>query len=120
MALLKAMWPSAVDLEMPRLSFPRHLTQISFPSLFSTALSHLLTDSQAMALLKAMSPSAVDLELRAIEIVDDSPSPADLNRVALFMSFLEGKLRGSCDFELLQAVTHRFLAVRAWLPGNEN
>ncbi|CAI5463615.1 unnamed protein product [Closterium sp. Yama58-4] len=67
--------------------------------------------SQAMALLKAMSPSAVDLELRAIEIVDDSPSPADLHRVALFMSFLEGKLRGSCDFELLQAVTHRFLAI---------
>ncbi|CAI5974767.1 unnamed protein product [Closterium sp. NIES-64] len=67
--------------------------------------------SQATALLKVMSPSAVDLELRAIEIVDDSPSPADLHRVALFMSFLEGKLRGSCDFELLQAVTHRFLAI---------
>ncbi|CAI5984514.1 unnamed protein product [Closterium sp. NIES-65] len=70
-----------------------------------------VADSQATALLKVMSPSAVDLELRAIEIVDDSPSPADLHRVALFMSFLEGKLRGSCDFELLQAVTHRFLAI---------
>ncbi|CAI5971905.1 unnamed protein product [Closterium sp. NIES-64] len=61
--------------------------------------------------LRSCRRQAVDLELRAIEIVDDSPSPADLHRVALFMSFLEGKLRGSCDFELLQAVTHRFLAI---------
>ncbi|CAI5514351.1 unnamed protein product [Closterium sp. Naga37s-1] len=77
--------------------------------------------SQAMALLKAMSPSAVDLELRAIEIVDDSPSPADLHRVALLMSFLEGKLRGSCDFELLQAIhgsaISSFPQLRAKLPA---
>ncbi|CAI5466272.1 unnamed protein product [Closterium sp. Yama58-4] len=124
MALLKAMSPSSIDLDVfliqsPCLPFENSQKRLRLSFLFSPILPSLsphlplsfLSDSQAMALLKAMSPSAVDLELRAIEIVDDNPSPADLHRVALFMSFLEGKLRGSCDFELLQAVTHRFLAI---------
>ena len=63
--------------------------------------------------LRGLSPSAIDLELSMMEIVEDEGDvqEEDLVEVELLLQFLTVETAAKRDFEFLQAILHRVLAV---------
>ena len=61
--------------------------------------------SSAVALLREMKPSSIDAEIREMQPLDDAaPTAAEIERLALLLSFLELELRQRRNFDLLNAV----------------
>ena len=58
-----------------------------------------------------MSPSAIDLELQLMEVVDLEVQPEGEKMLGCFLDFLIAALKANTEFELMQAVTNRFLMV---------
>lgn len=68
-------------------------------------------DKEALEHLRHLSPSSIDLEIQLLGLVDGDLNASGEGHLEDFLNFLITVTQEQSDFELVQAVTHRFLMV---------